>query len=448
MVICGGGVAAVEALLALRELLAIRPHIDLIAPDRQFVCQPMAVAEPFGVARARAIDLAEIASELAAELHVDSLASINGAERSVVLASGERLAYDAAIVAVGARRGTWLEGAMHFRGVEDAGAFADVLTRLEQGEVSRLAFAAPAGLSWTLPLYELALLTSSRLAERAVTGVELTILTPEPQPLAIFGAGASGMLRGQLSDRGIRLRAGATARRLVAGRLELSTGETIEAEQVVALPRLEGPRVQGLPADADGFIPVDGHCQVTGLRDVYAAGDGTTFPVKQGGIATQQADVAAESIASRLGAPLQAPVFEPLLRGMLLTGIAPMYMRTGLQAGGTGIGVVAANPLWSPAAKIAGRYLAPYLARAGTLGGRPSLADRPVSSVGSDALEVDRREAGELALVLAESDAHSGDYRSALQWLDVIEGLDGVLPAGCLAKREDWQARLDANRAR
>ena len=36
--------------------------------------------------------------------------------------------------------------------------------------------------------------------------------------------------------------------------------------------------------------------------DVYAAGDATTFPLKQGGLATQQADAAAETIAAELGA--------------------------------------------------------------------------------------------------------------------------------------------------
>jgi sulfide:quinone oxidoreductase len=378
--ICGGGVAAVEALLALRELLPSRPHFDLIAPNREFVYQPMAVAEPFGLARSHLLDVSEIAEDLGAELHVDSLAQVNGTDRCVVLASGTRLPYDAAIVAVGARRRTWLEGALSFGGADDAGAFADLLGRLEQGDVSQLAFVSPPRVSWTLPLYELALLTASRLAERGVTGVELTIVTPETDPLEVFGAAASGMVRSQLSDRGIRLWAGATAERLVAGRLELSTGETLAVEEVLALSRLEGPRVQGLPADADGFILVDDHCQVTGLENVYAAGDGTAFPVKQGGIATQQADVAAESIAARLGALSQPSVFEPRLRGMLLTGVAPVYLRASVDATTAESGDVAANPLWMPPTKIAGLYLGPYLARVGTLADRPSLADRPASS--------------------------------------------------------------------
>ena len=440
--ICGGGVAAVEALLALREILPMRPHIDLIAPNRKFIYQPMAVAEPFGLARTQLFDIAEIAEEFGAELHVGSLAQVNSSDRCVVLASGTPLPYDAVIVAVGAQRRTWLKGAMSFGGADDVGAFAGLLERLEQGSVARLAFASPPGLSWTLPLYELALLTASRLAERAVTGVDLTIITPEADPLVIFGPAASRMLRGELADRGIRVRVGATVEKFISGRLELSSGEAIDVDEVVALPRLEGPRVKGMPADGDGFILVDDYCRVDGLEDVCAAGDGTAFPIKQGGIATQQADVAAESVAARLGAPLRPSVFEPLLRGMLLTGVAPIYLRASVGATAPKTGEVLAGPLWWPPTKIAGRYLGPYLARPSRFGHSIPLEDRPTSTRDPGAVEAAHHEARELALVFAEADAHSGDFRSALSWLEVLERLDGVLPERYLTKRDAWQTLM------
>ena len=68
------------------------------------------------------------------------------------------------------------------------------------------------------------------------------------------------------------------------------------------MPRLVGPPLAGLPQTRHGFVPIDRHCRVTGLPGVYAAGDITTFPVKQGGIAAQQADVAAQAIALASGA--------------------------------------------------------------------------------------------------------------------------------------------------
>ena len=40
---------------------------------------------------------------------------------------------------------------------------------------------------------------------------------------------------------------------------------------------LKGRVIAGLPHDAQGFIPVDEHCAVHGLADVYAAGDGIAW---------------------------------------------------------------------------------------------------------------------------------------------------------------------------
>jgi len=438
--ICGGGVAALEALMALRERLPIHPHIDLIAPNRAFVYQPLAVAAPFGLASTHLFELADIAKEFHAQLHVGALARVDGAARSLVLADGTRLRYDAAIVAVGARRMAWLDGALSFGGAADVDAFAELIARLDAGELQRVAFVSPPLLTWTLPLYELALLTAAHIAEQGVNGVELSVFTAEADPLSIFGAAASTMLRRQLSDRGIRLHAGARVERRTATSLQLSTGEQLQMDAVVALAQLVGPGIEGLPADTSGFIPVDDHCRVVGMEDVYAAGDGTAFAVKQGGIATQQADVAAEHIAARLGAVAQPSVFRPHLKGMLLTGLAPMYLRGSSSLTSAAGGDVAANPLWMPPTKIAGLHLGPYLTRMSTLGGRPVLEERRSSAHDAQELQAAHGEARELALTMAEADARGGDYQSALDWLDAVERLDGLLPSGYLAKRKLWKA--------
>ena len=123
---------------------------------------------------------------------------------------------------------------------------------------------------------------------------------------------------------------------------------------------MKGPAIPGLPADEDGFIPVDQHSRVRGADDVYAAGDGTNFPLKQGGLATQQADAAAEEIAHQLGAAGEPEPFRPVLRGQLLTGDASLHMRAEI-AGGGGEGTASLDRLWWPPHKISGRYLAPVL---------------------------------------------------------------------------------------
>jgi len=92
---------------------------------------------------------------------------------------------------------------------------------------------------------------------------------------------------------------------------------------------------------------------------VYAAGDATRFPLKQGGIATQQADVAATDIATRVGSTTEPTPFRPVLRGLLLTGMSARFLRS---EPGTTKSIVDTEPLWWPPAKIVGRYLAPFLA--------------------------------------------------------------------------------------
>ena len=111
------------------------------------------------------------------------------------------------------------------------------------------------------------------------------------------------------------------------GELQLIPNGSVAADRVVALPRLQGAPLDGLPQTVHGFIPVDAHCRVHGVADVFAAGDITSFTVKQGGIAAQQADVAATAIAAAAGASVTPQRFQPVLRGLLLTGREPRYLR-------------------------------------------------------------------------------------------------------------------------
>lgn len=442
VVICGGGVAAVEALLALRAALKIGAEVHLVAPNRQFVYQPLAVAAPFDLTETHLFELAAIAREQNAKLHVDSVVHVDPRERSVRLASGIVLPYDALVVAVGARRHDWLQGALHFGGAADVSAFRALLEQFESGSAQQLSFVNLPGASWTLPLYELALLTASHLADRGVIGVELTVVTPEVEPLSVFGPAASRMLRNLLADRGVALRAGAYAEKIQDGKLHLRPLATLEVDHVVTLAQLEGPALPGLRSDAGGFIAVDEHSRVAGLKDVYAAGDGTSFPVKQGGIATQQADAAAEAIAAKMGAAIRpSPLRPALLRGMLLTGIAPTYLRAQITGTSGDSFEISANPLWWPSSKIAGRYLAPYLATHSPLVHDETLEDRPASTQSPARLQESHDEARALALTFADRDGADGHFKSALQWLEVIERLDGVLPPGYLQKRVDWHDR-------
>jgi sulfide:quinone oxidoreductase len=383
VLIAGAGVAGLEAALALRALAEDRVEIELVSPETEFVYRPLAVTEPFRVGEARSFPLRHLAEAAGAELTRASVRSVDEERGMVVTSDGAALRYDSLLLSLGARAVPSIPGALTFRGPADADAFGSLLHETRAGEVNRIVFALPAGASWPLPLYELALLTAVHLADASVRDVELALVTPEDRPLKLFGAAASEAVAELLEMHSIGLHVETTATAVVDGWLRVLPDGRIEADRVVALPRLEGPRLEGVPHDTNGFVPTDAAGLVRGLTDVYAAGDLTSFPIKQGGIATQQADAAAESIAARAGAPIEPRPFTPVLRGLLLTGLTPRYLRT---EPGSVRSVVDTEPLWWPPAKIVGRHLAPFLAS------RLNLAEGPSPSNGDRiAVDVDLR---------------------------------------------------------
>jgi sulfide:quinone oxidoreductase len=323
VVIAGGGVAALEAALALRAFAEDRASVELLAPETQFWYRPLAVAEPFGLGEARHFDLAELAAAAGATFSPGAVTRVDVGARRVQTSAGSAIPYDVLLVACGAVPSTAIAGALTFRGPADTERFRELLGEIDAGEVRRVAFVVPWGAVWSLPLYELALMTAAHVEKRNLEAVELTLVTPEDEPLQLFGRAGSDTTRGMLDQRGIAIQTGAYAVDFVDGELRLMPEGRVASDRAVALPRLRGPRIDGLPQTAEGFLPVDAHGRVHGLDDVFAAGDITTFPVKQGGIAAQQADAAAEQIAAQAGADLTPQPFRPVLRGLLLTGRSP-----------------------------------------------------------------------------------------------------------------------------
>jgi sulfide:quinone oxidoreductase len=361
VVIAGGGVAGLEALLALRALADDLVDLELLAAEPAFWYRPLAVAEPFDAGRAEHFDLTRFAEAAGAGFTLGALASVDVDARVARTAAGAELEYDILVVACGAAPRVTLPEALTFRGPADSEAFTRLLAEAETAAVRSIAFAQPGTTGWSLPLYELALMTAARL-ERSHADVELTLVTPEPAPLALFGEATGEELSALLRARRIALLLGRYPAAYEDRVLRLVPEGSVEADRVVAMPRLEGRPIAGLPQDADGFVPTDLHGRIVGARHVYAAGDITTFPIKQGGIAAQQADAVAEAIAAEAGADVTPQPFRPVLRGLLLTGDVPRYLRYEPTAGTAPTATVATEPLWWPAGKIVGRYLAPFLA--------------------------------------------------------------------------------------
>jgi sulfide:quinone oxidoreductase len=451
VLIAGSGVAAVEAVLALRHLAGRQFDIDLLAPGHAFENRPASVATPFGFGATPPIDLHELAARYAVGLVAGELTGVDVEARTAHVGGDDDRRYDHLLVAVGARMAPALAGALTFRGPADVAMVEWMLDEAVRGHRANIVVAVPSSAGWTLPAYELAIMARTELDMRGARDATVTVVTPEREPLWIFGEAAGVALRELLAERSIGLRTEARPAHVTDDVLWLESGDAVIADTVVGLPRLTGPGIGGLPADDDGFLPTDAHGYVLGAPHVLAAGDATGFPIKQGGLATQQADAAAATIANELGAAVVPRPFVPVLRGLLLTGGAPLYLRAELDATGAPRtaprerrlrGEVSSRALWWPPGKIAGRYLAPYLstARPVSLGQEP-LTDRHAGAGRADGPE--HEAALELALLLADEDAAAGDFAQALHALDAAAALSGgVLPAAYAERRERWRAAL------
>ncbi len=361
VLIAGGGVAALETVLALQDLAGERVQMRVIAPNEEFVYRPLTVREPFAFASASHYALAPILEQAGAELVRDELAWVDPDEHVVHTTSGQELGYDALVLALGARISPRYSHVLTIDDRKMDETLHGLIQDVELGYVKSIAFVAPGRMAWPLPLYELALLTAGRAYDMNVE-LQTTIVTPEDSPLAIFGTQASEGVAALLQKAKIDMITSAYAEIPARGEIVINPGDRrLQVERIVALPELYGPSIRGIPLSEHGFIRVDRFGHVDDLADIYAAGDATDFAIKQGGISAQQADVVAESIAARAGAEIEPKPFHPIVRGILLTYDKPRYLKAQVTGGQGFSSEFGTEPTWTPVSKIAARYLAPYL---------------------------------------------------------------------------------------
>src|ERR671931_909068 len=422
IVIAGGGIAGLEALAALRSHLGSHARIELIEAATDLVERQRAVAQPFGGGSLRRFDLARIAADHDAHLRPDRLASVDAEARRVRTVRGDTLAYDALLIAVGAKPDVAIPGALTFSGPRDVPAYAKLLDDLDAGRVSRVAFALPTAATWALPLYELALMTAEHLDAAGRSDAGLVIVTPEHSPLEAFGERIASHVWSLLAERAIAVRGDSVPLRAGPGGLIVKRGAPVQVERIVALPPLGGAWIPGLPHDEQGFLPVDEHGAVEGVGSVWAAGDGTSFPIKQGGLAAQQAAAAAAAIAATFGAGVAAEPFRPVLRGLLLDPRGQRFLDARR-------GDMPAAPLWWPPTKV----LAPYL-------GRYLFPDAPPVSAQPD----EHVDVGQLLLNLALRHIDTGELLAALRCFDAARRVLGELPPDVARRRDELVGQVPA----
>jgi sulfide:quinone oxidoreductase len=361
VVIVGGGVAALETALALRQLAPEHTTTTVIAPNEEFFYRPLTVREPFAYASPRCYPLAQIVSDAGAELLVDELAWVEPDKHTVHTRADTALEYDALVLALGARMVPRYEHAITIDDRHLDAAMHGLIQDIEGGYVDSVAFVAPGRMAWPLPLYELALMTAGRAYDMDVE-LATTLITPEDSPLAIFGPTASDAISKRLERARIQTITSSYAEVPRTGEVVLNPGERhLHVKRVIALPELYGPAVRGIPLGEHGFIRVDPYGRVRDVEGVYAAGDAIDFPIKHGGIGSQEADVVAQSIAALAGAGVTPEPFNPVIHGMLLTDEEPLFLTAKITGGAGFSSEITDAPTWEPPSKIASKYLALYL---------------------------------------------------------------------------------------
>jgi sulfide:quinone oxidoreductase len=313
VVVVGGGVAGLETLMALHALAPRRVDLTLVAPHDAFVYRPVAADPPFDVGSTRRIALDDVARAADAAFVNAAIESVDPDHRIARPARTHPLDYDALVLAVGARAVPALEHALMWDDRSASEMLGGLLDDIEQGYSRRLAIVIPPGAGRPLRAYELAL-SIAREAKGMSAELETTIVAPEPSPLQIFGSRAVDAVSDELEQAGVQVMPAASAEVTpghAATVVMQPSGRRIEVDRVLALPVLHGRRIAGIPAGVRGFLEVDEHCRVRGVDRVWAAGDVTSFPLKSGGVAVEQAGVVAADIAARAGAAVAPRAFAP-----------------------------------------------------------------------------------------------------------------------------------------
>jgi sulfide:quinone oxidoreductase len=354
VVIAGGGVAALEALLALRAGAGDLVDVTLVADTDAFFYRSLQVGEAFGVGHPRRYSLPSLVEDAGARFVQAPVASVHTGGRELLIADGDRVPYDALLLALGARSVPAFDHGETFT----PGAFKQILDDLRSDFAGDVTIVVPRGVRWSLPAYELALMTA---AWRDAAAVAVRVVTHEAGPLEVFGPEASAAVGDALRGAGVEVVTGVDPDVPRDG-LVRAGDHWLAASRIVSLPVPVGPRLHGVPSTPDGYLDCDQHGRLRSVPFVWAAGDGTAQPIKQGGLASQQADAAAADIARSAGAANRPRPFRPVLRGLLRTADGPLYLRRALSADDGGA-TVSGEPLWWPPSKVASRRLAAHLAR-------------------------------------------------------------------------------------
>lgn len=312
-IIVGGGFGGLEVALYLRRRLAEKAAVTLVSEHAAFVYKPYLTHVPFGLdPKDMRLSLPDLASAQGFRFQ-QGIAHAVDPERRMLRVSEREMSYDGLFLATGAAArakeevpGLRTHGFMIER--EDdmlrlRRALGQLQSEVRGGAQRRIVLLVPPGCQWAGALYELAFMLATWLTWKdAREGVELLLLTAEHRFMDVFGPGVHEALQNELKERGIGARRWQQPRRAEQGALVFPEGGRLAYDLLIAAPSHEAAvRWKALPTDERGFLRTKtASRQVESHPDIYAVGDASDYPVKQGFLALLQADAAAEAWAARV----------------------------------------------------------------------------------------------------------------------------------------------------
>jgi hypothetical protein len=127
-------------------------------------------------------------------------------------------------------RATWFDGTASGSVLVD-----ELVSKLACGRIRSVAFVVPSDVTWTLPLYDVAIATARRGWRIGIDDVRYWLVTPEPEPVARLGAAVSAAVSRRLEPEGIAF-IGSTYSDVRPGLVWLDPqGESLEVDLVVSL---------------------------------------------------------------------------------------------------------------------------------------------------------------------------------------------------------------------
>lgn len=272
------------------------------------------------------VDVARLTAARGVRWVRDCAVAVDAAARRLVLARGDRIAWDALSLDVGSEVASEAPGAAeHAVAVKPIEGLVACAVRLASDwpaggprEVVVVG-GGPSGVEVAANL--------EALARRCGGAARVTLIGREHRLVPDMPAGAGARLARALARRGLVLRLGVEVMAVERDAVRLATGERVPQDLVVWATGLRPPPLaaaSGLPVDRAGALRVDEHLAALGHPCVFGGGDCVAFPgrdlPKIGVYAVRESPVLLHNLAAAVeGGPRRA--FVPQRRALLVLNL-------------------------------------------------------------------------------------------------------------------------------